>query len=781
MNKTAVERLVVVLAVLTLAFVPISALAEDSDSTVLDFSRDYYYNQLSEREQALYREIYSASLNFESEIDTGFEDGTLKDTGINTIDAVRYDHPEIFYLKNSCRYNDLGTLTIQYSINKDQYASMKTTIDDSMNVMLEGIPSNRTSAIAWINEMIVRNTAYDTSAVDNPEAYRAHNISGVLIDGKAVCEGYALTFKYMCDRVGIPCICVVGDGSSDGSTPSGHMWNYVMVGERWYAMDVTWNDPVPGGGKSATVSTRFSLVGSDTINNSLKFSESHIVSNLSESLGVPTIQTSSYTSTIGNDISPNYSDFVPYYYSKLSEDGKKAYDAIVEGAMNFETTISTGVTVDTNTLFDAVRAVKLDRQDLFQIPSKYTCWSNGDVSFEYSITPKQYETMCNQILRAMQPLNEKLTSCDSIYERVIAIHDYIVDSMRYSEDTGNPRNLYGTFVEKKGVCEAYARSFQYMCNMCGIQAICVIGTGTNSGGSEGHMWNMVLMNNDIWYNMDVTWDDPLVNGSDSGKVRHTYFLVGSDTKEDGRTFDQSHIADMATGDEKTNVFSNSILPAVSKTDYYIRPGASPNIDIIIPSTGTADKCTMTVTVSELENAQDLAQGVGIPLIPFDGVKTKLGFSSNSISMLIDYMKANSISEITIVSEKTSEKVSIGPIGLDNDVFSFRILADGIDLDLKDVGKGFKVALSIPFSAEGLDIITPLIFAWESDDALMPILSSKYSDGYVTFEVESLESSYAVGSTPVKGVPVIFLIIGIIIILLIIKVALSHHKKKKQNA
>ncbi len=780
MNMGIPKRLFMAALIAVLMVVPASLLIEGSDSTGLDHSQDYYYNQLSEREQALYRQIYSAAINFDTELTTGFDNGTLKGTGLEVVCAVRFDHPELFQLESSVKYSESGKLTLEYSISESQYSDMMKTIEDEAEKMLTGIPSNRAGAVAWLNDKIVSGTVYDTDAVDNDNKPHAHDISGVFVDGKAVCEGYALAFKYLCDRCDIPCISVIGSASEDGTDPIGHMWNYVMMGEKWYAMDVTWNDPLVGGKDSGMVYTSYSLVGSSTIVNGVPFDESHTVDNVSKKLGLPELQENKYIVPIGKDTSADYSDFVPYYYSKLDSNGKKAYDAIVKGVLSFDTEIETGVHGDSEALTDAVRAVRFDRQDLFQIPKSFTYYeSDGRILFDYPMTSSEYEKMTEKIVKAMAPLNQKLTYCTSTYERVLAIHDYLVSNMVYEKTSDHAWDIYGAFVEKKGVCESYARSFQYMCAQCGINAICVSGTGINSAGSEGHMWNMVQMNDGFWYEMDVTWDDPLVNGSDSGKVRHTYFLIGSDTKDDGKMFSESHLADMEPIDKKTEVFHNTVLPAASKSDYYIRPGETPQIDIDIYSKGTADKCSLTFTVEDLNNALNIVQGVGKATFPFDGIKTKVGMTSSGISALLAYMEQNSLTEMTLISEKATGKVKLGPLELDNQVYSFSLTAGSNEIPLSKIGKDFTLTLCIPFEVGGLDFITPLIFAWNSENALTPIAGSTFSDGYVTAEVSSLDDSLTVGSTPVKDVPVIILIIAIILLLVLLKILLGHRKNKKK--
>ncbi len=780
MNRGSTKHILLatVLVALLLA-VPASLIMEQSDSTELDFTDDYYYNQLTLKEKTLYRQIYSATLNFEPEIETGYPDLTLKELGMDALNAVRYDHPELFYLISSYKYDSSGTMYMKYTITKGQFASINASIESKAEEMLHGLVlSDRALAIAWINEKIVSWSSYDVESAKSDDRDDAHSIKGIFVDGKAVCEGYALAFKYLCDIIGIPCICVVGDGSDDGEEWVGHMWNQVMIGDEWYAMDVTWNDPLVNGKDSGRVFTTYTLVGASTKDNGVRFDESHIIGKLSLTLGVPEIEAERFGIRHGTD-SPAYYSTEPYYFSKLTDEGKKAYIAIVEGALNFEENIKTGVKGNINALFDAVRAVKYDRQDLFQIPREYSCNSGtGEVNFEYPFTKERYERMCDEIAIAMGSLNEYLKDCSGTYDTVLGIHDYLVSNMAYASGSSHAWDIYGALVEKRGVCESYSRAFQYVCSLYGINAICVSGIGYNSAGSENHMWNMVLMNDGKWYDMDVTWDDPLVNGMDSGDVRHTYFLVGSETKNnDGRKFSESHVPAMGNAEDKTEVFTNAILPEASAKDYYIRPGQTVEIVLDVESVGSNGIYRTTVTLEDLEKGAEAAQGVGNVMVPF-GNGSRLGMSSSDVNLFIHYMKSNLVDEITFVSEKTTGNVSVGPVSLQNDVFSFRMLSGTEEIAPKDISNGFKVILSLPFDASGMDIITPLIFAWNSSNALMPVFSSTFSDGHVELSVDNLDDSFAVGSTPVKGVPVIFVIAAILLLIIILLAISKHHKHKK---
>ena len=64
----------------------------------------------------------------------------------------------------------------------------------------------------------------------------SYSAYGVLVKRTAVCQGYALAYKYLCNQVGIDCYMVT-------STAMNHAWNMIVLGENLYQVDVTWDDP----------------------------------------------------------------------------------------------------------------------------------------------------------------------------------------------------------------------------------------------------------------------------------------------------------------------------------------------------------------------------------------------------------------------------------------------------------------------------------------------------------------------------------------------------------
>lgn len=109
--------------------------------------------------------------------------------------------------------------------------------------ILAGIPDGSTAdQVKYFNSWLTSHNDFSTSA-DSGAPQAAHSCLSALLGSTGaqgpVCEGYAKAFQLLCDRAGIPCILAVKMEKTGN-----HAWNYVKIGQLWYAVDVTWNDPV---------------------------------------------------------------------------------------------------------------------------------------------------------------------------------------------------------------------------------------------------------------------------------------------------------------------------------------------------------------------------------------------------------------------------------------------------------------------------------------------------------------------------------------------------------
>lgn len=161
----------------------------------------------------------------------------------------------------------------------------------------------------------------------------------------------------------------------------------------------------------------------------------------------------------------------------------------------------------------------------------------------------------------------------SKYNTVLGFHDLIILSIDYAyesdgktpEDDAWAHNVIGVFDKGAGVCEAYSKTFQLLLNYCDIENVLVSGFA-----NEPHAWNLVKLDDGMWYWCDLTWDD---TPDFAWGISYRYFCV-NDTQNVGwtdgpftmqpSTFLSSHIPYEKVD---TGVNYNYELPARSSSEF----------------------------------------------------------------------------------------------------------------------------------------------------------------------------------------------------------------------
>lgn len=253
----------------------------------------YFYNQLEEYSKTIYKAFESNKENMKTgtyKVELGNSFSTLLNQNNgqeqlgkyyqSAIEAYTYDNPEVFYLSPNKMYLNIETTTkgsnVSYNVyinsgNEANYLidefSSKAQIDTAMNQIeqvrtkiLQNSRNNTYENIKMVHDYLVQNIEYDTS-ISKENIY---NVYGAMVKGEAVCEGYARSFKYLMDSLGISCTLVIGKGTNSAGKTENHAWNYVQVDGNWYAIDCTWDDPVSTTGYvSESSKYRYFLKGSN--------------------------------------------------------------------------------------------------------------------------------------------------------------------------------------------------------------------------------------------------------------------------------------------------------------------------------------------------------------------------------------------------------------------------------------------------------------------------------------------------------------------------------------
>lgn len=136
-------------------------------------------------------------------------------------------------------------------------------------------------------------------------------------------------------------------------------------------------------------------------------------------------------------------------------------------------------------------------------------------------------TDVNVKLLALNIVTNVLTDGMSDRDKVLALHDWIVNNTRYDYDNYLANTIPDISYHKEGVllnhiavCAGYSEAFSYLAKLAGLRCEYVTGHVTSGGG---HAWNRVEIDG-VWLYVDTTWDDPVMrNGTD--KLRYDYFLI----------------------------------------------------------------------------------------------------------------------------------------------------------------------------------------------------------------------------------------------------------------
>lgn len=258
----------------------------------------HLYNQLDSTAKTIYDKLYENRENLKTgtykvEFGNEFQTLLLQDGGENklkkeyqsAIEALIYENPEIFYLDatnmfiniekitklTSVRYNvyiDNGTKTnYLYSgfNNKEEVDKYQQKIEKVRDYILANVNGKSDyEKIKLIHDYLRDTIEYDsTISKDN-----IYDIYGALVLRECVCEGYAKAFQYLMNEANIDNVIVIGTGTNSSGKTENHAWNYVKLNDNWYAVDVTWDDPILIGDGILPEKSKYQyfLKGSNTMN-----------------------------------------------------------------------------------------------------------------------------------------------------------------------------------------------------------------------------------------------------------------------------------------------------------------------------------------------------------------------------------------------------------------------------------------------------------------------------------------------------------------------------------
>jgi hypothetical protein len=152
---------------------------------------------------------------------------------------VLYTRPELFYLAETWQYyadsaSRVTRVLLEYRYTASQIPAKRA----EYNALLEnfiakcGIDETFTDfeCVLAAHDTMISLYSYDSD-------YVIDTSYGMLKSGKGVCEAYSLLFLEVMRYCNIESFIAL-------NIPEKHCWNMVMLGGKWYHVDLTWDDPV---------------------------------------------------------------------------------------------------------------------------------------------------------------------------------------------------------------------------------------------------------------------------------------------------------------------------------------------------------------------------------------------------------------------------------------------------------------------------------------------------------------------------------------------------------
>ena len=215
------------------------AALEDSYYATVAEASQAMRQSLKNREPSFHAEFRLAGAPVAAEFMRSIYAGAVAHTGVPTEgDYLRY---EFGGYRGSYRFEQISdeefscqfTFNFLYYTTEDQEAELDGVVDRLLGELnLEGKDSRE--KIDTIYHYLCRNVTYDRENLNDRTYTLKYTAYAALIQGTAVCQGYATAFYRLCLESGV-------DARVISSKAMNHAWNIVQLGEFYYCLDATWD------------------------------------------------------------------------------------------------------------------------------------------------------------------------------------------------------------------------------------------------------------------------------------------------------------------------------------------------------------------------------------------------------------------------------------------------------------------------------------------------------------------------------------------------------------
>ncbi len=163
-------------------------------------------------------------------------EGALAHDGTPTGGDYLFWHMESYGLRAGWSGNDI---TYTYSVTYRSTAAQEEALDAAVDALLAQLDLDGKSdheKVCAVYDYMTENIYYDHDGLFDDSDQTKYTAYGALVEGSAVCQGYASLFYRLMLELGIDARVVAGTGNGGG-----HGWNIVELGGVFYNVDATWD------------------------------------------------------------------------------------------------------------------------------------------------------------------------------------------------------------------------------------------------------------------------------------------------------------------------------------------------------------------------------------------------------------------------------------------------------------------------------------------------------------------------------------------------------------
>ena len=146
--------------------------------------------------------------------------------------------------KSGIRYG-MNEVTIRYVINYYSDASEESQTAEKAQAILKSLDlkgRSDSAKVRAIHDYVCDNVIYDIEKKGDNKGGTEHTAYGALVEGRSVCQGYALSMYRLLLEAGVDCRIIDGEGIDRNGGTESHSWNIVNIGDEYFYIDATWDD-----------------------------------------------------------------------------------------------------------------------------------------------------------------------------------------------------------------------------------------------------------------------------------------------------------------------------------------------------------------------------------------------------------------------------------------------------------------------------------------------------------------------------------------------------------